>query len=107
MVPSVNRWNLTPIRIFTPAMIAVCGLITVASATFASPTAPVMRVIIDNSGWTYHGETMLSVMRIVQCLHPGRDHHFFVDRNLVQRLGPVIVDSAFAGRMPTWEVSAI
>jgi hypothetical protein len=67
----------------------------------ASQPTTVMRVLIDNSGARYHGETVLSVMRLVQCLYPGRAHHFFVD----EALG-VYVDPAFqaTGLAPLWEV---
>ena len=61
-----------------------------------------MRVLIDNSGHEYHSEITLSVMRLVQCLHPERSHRFYVDVRLAKGLD---IDPAFdKSQMPQWEV---
>lgn len=48
-----------------------------------------MKVLLDNWGASYHGETVYSVMKLVHCLHPDRTINFVVDRNLSRTLGAI------------------
>jgi len=73
-----------------------------------------MRVLVDNSGQPYHSEIVLSVMRLVQCLHPRREPHFFLDNNLARHDDDIYggfdgfadqIDPLFAsegGQLPAW-----